>query len=130
MNVDSIHHVTLSVTDVTVSAVWYQSVLGQAQVVRREGPDWERIRMAWPNGIVIGVTRHDRTGRDDAFDHARVGLDHVGLGCPTEQDVRAWAAHLDALGVTHGPVEVVPYGWTVTARDPDGIAVEFFCGRP
>jgi glyoxylase I family protein len=129
VHVTGIHHLTLSVTDVERSAAWYLELLGPADVIRREGPGWVRVRMAWPTGIVIGVTRHEVTGDADRFDHSRVGLDHVGLACRTEADVRDWAARLQQLGVEHGPVEDVPYGWAVTARDPDNIPVEFYCSR-
>ena len=53
----------------------------------------------------------------------------LGLACSSEDDVRGWAERLDGLGVEHGPVETAPYGWAVTARDPDGIAVEVFCPK-
>lgn len=129
MTVTGVHHVTLSVTDARASADWYQRVLGPATVIHREGEGWVRERLAWPNGVVIGLTQHDATPVDDRFHEARVGLDHLGLACPSEQDVRAWAVRLDEAGIGHGPVEDVPYGWAVTARDPDGIAVEFFCSR-
>lgn len=128
-NGPTVHHLTLSVTDPEASARWYQALLGPAAVVRREGPGWVRTRLQWPSGLVIGLTRHERTVPGDAFDHGRVGLDHLGLACASEDEVRAWAARLDALGVAHGPVEDVPYGWAVTARDPDGIPIEFFADR-
>ena len=129
MNVTGIHHLTLTVLDAEASAEWYQRLLGPAEVIRRVGDGWTRVRMQWPTGVVIGVTRHDGTGAVDRFGHERVGLDHVGLGCSSEDDVRAWAEHMDRTGIAHGPVETVPYGWAVTARDPDGIPVEFFCSR-
>ena len=128
-DVGAIHHVTLTVGDVVRSADWYDAVLGPSDRAVRRGDGWERIRMAWPSGLVIGVTRHDATAGDDAFDTTRIGLDHIGLACRSEADVRAWADRLEALGIPHGPVEEAPYGWAVTARDPDGIAVEFFCPR-
>ena len=124
-----IHHLTLSVTDVRRSADWYQDLLGPASIVERTGPDWERIRLEWPSGLVIGVTAHRSTGKDDRFDHRRVGLDHVGLACADEAEVRAWAGRLDAIGAPRGPVEDVPYGWAVTGRDPDNIPVEFFAPK-
>jgi glyoxylase I family protein len=126
MRTPLVHHVTLTVSDVDRSAEWYQRLLGPASTVRREGPTWQRIRMQWPDGLVIGVTRHDATGHQ-AFDCTVVGLDHVGLGCSTADEVRAWLARLDDLGMEHGPLEEVSYGWAVTARDPDGIPLEFFC---
>lgn len=127
--VGNYHHVTLTVRNVESSAAWYDALLGPSERVTRTGDTWERIRMAWPSGLVIGLTRHATTQGHDFFDTTRVGLDHIGLACPREDDVRAWAARMSDLGVDHGPVEEAPYGWAVTARDPDGIAVEFFCPR-
>lgn len=125
----SVHHVTLTVTDVQRSAVWYQRVLGPAAVVERQGQSWQRIRMQWPWGLVIGVTRHDSTAAA-TFDCTRPGLDHLGLSCRSEADVRDWVDRLDEIGVEHGPLETAAYGWAVTARDPDGIPIEFFSPRP
>lgn len=125
----SVHHVSLSVTDPARSAEWYQALLGEASIITREGPGWHRVRLEWPSGLVIGLTCHEATDRGSAFDHTRVGLDHLGLACPDEEAVRSWAGRLDSLGFTCGPVEDVYYGWAVTARDPDGIAVEFFASR-
>lgn len=124
-----VHHVALSVTDPARSAEWYQALLGDASIITREGPGWHRLRLQWPSGLVIGLTRHESTHHGSAFDPTRVGLDHLGLACPDEEAVRSWAERLDLLGFAHGPVEEVAYGWAVTARDPDGIAVEFFASR-
>ncbi|MFM8349758.1 MAG: VOC family protein [Actinomycetales bacterium] len=125
----ALDHLTLTVIDPARSAAWYQGLLGSATVIEREGPTWTRKRLQWPDGLVLGFTQHVGKTPNDRFDHERVGLDHIGLGCATESEVRAWADRMSALGIDHGPVEDVPYGWAVTARDPDGIAVEFFCLR-
>jgi catechol 2,3-dioxygenase-like lactoylglutathione lyase family enzyme len=126
----SIHHLTLSVTDTKQSADWYRLLLGDAIAVEREAPGWKRTRLQWPSGLVIGLTQHDSTDPNDAFDHSRVGLDHIGLACANEAEVRGWLERMDVAGIEHGPMEDVAYGWAVTARDPDGIAVEFFCPKP
>jgi glyoxylase I family protein len=127
--VPAIHHVTLSVSNVDTSVAWYVALLGEAAIIERDGPTWKRKRLQWPDDLILGLTQHDSTSADDHFDFVRVGLDHIGLGCANEAEVRAWASRMDELGVEHGPVEDVAYGWAVTARDPDGIAVEFFCRR-
>ena len=129
MPVPVVHHVTLTVTDVPRAVAWYEGLFGPAIVLDRTGPTWVRQRMQWPSGLIIGVSRHDDTGQE-GFDCTRVGLDHIGLACDDEAAVRSWAARLDQLGYEHGPVESVAYGWAVTARDPDGIAIEFFAARP
>ncbi len=121
-----IHHLTLTVSDVARSAAWYQALLGPAILVERQGPTWTRMRMQWPSGLIIGVTAHQAT-TSEKFDETRVGMDHVGLGCADENAVRGWHARMESLGVEHGPLEDAPSGWAVTARDPDGIPIEFFC---
>jgi len=122
-----IHHLTLTVTDVDESARWYQQLLGDADVVQRSIPGGRRIRMSWPDGLIIGVTEFDDVANSDTFSHGRVGLDHVGLACATPDEVREWAQKITDLGYIRGPVEEAPYGWAVTSRDPDNIPVEFFC---
>jgi glyoxylase I family protein len=124
-----IHHLTLTVTDVDRSSDWYQSLLGTASIIRRAGPGWQRIRMQWSSGLVIGVTAHQGSADGDTFGHVRIGLDHVGLGCRDEAEVRRWARRLDEIGARRGPVEDEPYGWAVTGRDPDNIPVEFFASK-
>jgi hypothetical protein len=81
--------------------------------------------MAWRDGLIIGVTQFE--GPTPSNSPICVGLDHLGLACACEDEVRAWAASMDRLGIEHGPVEEAPYGRAVTARDPDNIPVEFFC---
>ena len=124
-----VHHLTLCVTDVERSARWYQQLLGEATVVDRTGPDFRRKRMAWPNGLIIGVTEFPHAPDVNRFTHLNAGLDHVGLGCSSEEEVRQWAKRIDELGFDRGPVEEAPYGWAVTARDPDNIPIEFFCAK-
>ncbi len=122
-----IHHLTLTVNDVDVSAQWYQRLLGEADVVQREMLEFRRVRMSWPDGLIIGVTQFKGTAAPDLFSPERVGLDHVGLACESPDEVRKWAQRITDLGYTRGPVEEAPYGWAVTSRDPDNIPVEFFC---
>ena len=127
--INPIHHITLTVNDAESTATWYQSLLGEATVIRREGPGWKRVRLNFPSGLVLGFTQHDAAAKGQKFSHLTVGLDHIGLACASESEVRGWAAKLDELGFEHGPVEDVSYGWAVTARDPNNIPIEFFCSK-
>lgn len=125
-----IHHITLSVSDVNKSVAWYQAVFGPADIVEREGDGWKWTRMTWPalDDLRIAVMSHT-DAPDGQFSHLNRGLDHLGFDCASPAEVDAWAAKLDALGFERGPLEDVQYGWVVTARDPDNIAIEFFCGK-
>lgn len=120
-------HITLTVKDKDVSAEWYQHLLGKATVTPRNGDGWSRWRLQWPSGLVIGLTENGKTADHQRFNEANIGLDHIGIACQSEAEVRAWAIKIDALGYTRGPVEDVSYCWAVTTRDPSGIPLEFFC---
>ena len=121
------HHIPLPVIDKAASVEWYQKLFGEASVTPRSGPGWTRARLAWPSGLIIGLTENTKTREGQSFDEGNIGLDHVGISCESESEVRAWAIKLDALGFNRGPVEDVSYCWAVTTRDPSGIPIEFFC---
>lgn len=121
------HHLTFTVTSLEASLTWYQALFGEATVFERTGPGFRRARLMWSSGLIIGLTEHVGTNPAECFDHMRIGMDHVGLGCASNAEVHAWAQHIDECGFQRGPVEEVYYGWAVTARDPDNIPIEFFC---
>jgi len=104
-----IHHITLTVTDVTTSVAWYEALFGPSERVEREGEGWRRTRMTWGamNDMRIGVMSHD-AAPEGVFSHHNRGLDHIGFDCATVEEVQQWAT---------------------TARDPDNIPIEFFCAK-
>lgn len=122
-----LHHLTLTVTNIEDSITWYQRLLGPANAFERRGAEFRRVRLTWMNGLILGFTEHATTTSTDRFDHTRVGMDHVALGCRSKDDVEAWAHAIDECGFRRGPIEEVFYGWAVTARDPDDMPLEFFC---
>jgi catechol 2,3-dioxygenase-like lactoylglutathione lyase family enzyme len=126
-----IHHLTLSISAVDASAVWYQALFGAADVVEREGEGWRRTRLTWPakSNLRIVLISHDGTADGRIFSHLNLGLDHLGFECATPEEVNEWAAKIDRLGFVRGPVEDVQYGWIVTSRDPDNIPIEFYCPK-
>lgn len=127
---NTLHHITLSVSDVSATVEWWQALLGPADIVEREGEGWKRTRMTWPDrgDLRIAAMSHD-DAPPGTFSHLNRGLDHLSFECESAAEVDAWAAKIDELGFERGPTEDVQYGWIVTARDPDNIPVEFFCGK-
>ena len=119
-------HVTLTVTNVSASADWYERVLGLERVLESDGPTWRRAILASASGLRIGLTAHTSTDASDRFDETRVGLDHVSVACVDAADVAAWADHCDGLGVARGAITDAGYATVLVVRDPDGIPIEFF----
>jgi len=72
-----IHHITLTVTDVTTSVAWYQALFGPAEMVEREREG--------------GVMSHDAAPAG-TFSHLNRGLDHIGIECETEDEIQQWVA--------------------------------------
>jgi catechol 2,3-dioxygenase-like lactoylglutathione lyase family enzyme len=120
-----LHHTSLTVTSLERSVPWYREVLGLAEPLRHDGARWQRV--VWrTEGVTMSLTVHDRTDAHDRFDESRVGMDHLAFGCTSRAELDEWVAHLDALGVEHGPVVEAPHAHLVVAHDPDGIPVEFY----
>jgi catechol 2,3-dioxygenase-like lactoylglutathione lyase family enzyme len=133
-SITGIHHFSVTVRDIDTSAAWYQRVF-RAERVPMKFPHYERedtgygVLLVEPrSGLVIGL--HTNTGNDgDEFDEARTGLDHVGFNVASREELDAWTAWLDELGVEHSSVRVgdEPFSFaTLVFRDPDNIQLELF----
>ena len=48
-------------------------------------------------------------------------------GVADRGELEQWANRLDELGIAHGGIKDAHYGSGVSFRDPDNIALEFFC---
>ncbi|MCV7219622.1 VOC family protein [Mycolicibacterium elephantis] len=129
-----IHHISITVTDLEASLAWYQRLLGADRLpvkfphYGREDTGYAELLVDQRSGLVIGLhTNTANTG--EQFDEARTGLDHVGLNVASREDLQAWTAWLDELGIEHSGIrtEDTPFPFsTVVFRDPDNIQLELF----
>lgn len=127
-SITGIAHVELSVRDLDASEAWYNRLLG-ARRVWEGRDDGQRIiarALVEPaTRMVLALTQH-LDAPDTRFDVRRPGLDHLSFAVADRDELRAWQAHLAALGLDYTPLEEWPHGAAVTVRDPDGIALEFY----
>jgi glyoxylase I family protein len=123
----AIHHLELTVRDLSRSEQWYTSVLGFEKVGGLEKAD-HSVVMLRAGELLVGLVGHQATDSSDGFDERRVGLDHAAFEVPTPEDVEAWAQHLGDQGVEHTEVKdgALPDSRVVIFRDPDGIQLEFY----
>ena len=124
----------MTVRDIEPSVAWYQRVF-RAQRVPMTFPHYERedtgygVLLLEPrSGLAIGL--HTNTGNNGVpFDEAQTGLGPRGFNVAGREELEAWTAWLDELGIEHSGIrtgnEPFPYA-TVVFRDPDNIQLELF----
>lgn len=121
----SIHHIGISVTDLDAATDFYTRLLDAEQVGSRETPAWRKT-LVGTDGFLMSLTQHAAGVDSVRFDETRPGLDHLGIGCGSREDLDAWLAHVDGLGFERSQVTEAPHAHLFTCRDPDGTPVEFY----
>jgi glyoxylase I family protein len=120
-------HIDLTVTDVEASMAWYQKVFGLHHVMHETHPGGFAEVLVEPRSqVFIGLSQH-RANPGETFAESRTGLDHVSLLVPERDELEAWQAHFERLGVSHSPITDVtdPFPYSVLVfRDPDNIQLE------
>jgi glyoxylase I family protein len=120
----SVHHLTLTVSDVARSQEFYTRLLG-FQVAMELGP---RVLLSNGSAIVaISPPDPERAIRNDRFDENRVGLDHLSFGVGSRDELVQAVRLFDENDVSHGEIKDLgpDLGIYVLAfRDPDNIQLE------
>jgi glyoxylase I family protein len=130
------HHIALTVRDLEASRTWYEDVFGlKYQMDAPHEGGFAQLLANEDFSLVIVLHRHDAHD-GTTFLESRTGLDHVGLGLPSRDDLVAWQSHLEANGVaraaaadrplTQSAIADEPYGSVLVFRDPDNIQLELF----
>lgn len=130
INTSSVHHVRLTVTDIERSRKFYDEVFGWPVMLEvPEDADAETREKLWflfggviyrTGDLLVGL----RPVADDQFDENRAGLDHVAFSLRSRDELESAAAHLDGLGIAHGPIKDIGFANMLEFRDPDNIALE------
>jgi catechol-2,3-dioxygenase len=122
----TVAHVALTVSDLSVSAPWYERLIGSTPVLDEDTGPFHHTVLAI-GGTLLGLHAfRDGVAEGDRFEEQRVGLDHVAFQCANREELRRWQDRLDELGIKHGGIVDAHYGSGLSFRDPDNIALEFF----
>ena len=130
INTTSIAHIRLTVTDITRSREFYESVFDWPVNLElpEDADDATRERLGFLFGGVIYNVGDCRVGlrpaADDRFDEDRTGLDHLAFRVGSRSELEEAATHLDGLGVAHEPIKDIGVMYILEFRDPDNIALE------
>lgn len=115
-----VDHVGLSVTDLDRSERFYTEVLGLVTLI-----DFGYVRLLFhrPTTLALALVRHD-AANDRPFTELNTGLDHLGFGVSSREELVEWQRRLETLGVEHTPIRDMEFGYHLNFRDPDNIALE------
>jgi glyoxylase I family protein len=132
----TVPHVGLTVTDPEVSRQWYQRLFNAAPVLAEDVPavpelhqGFHKVVFVLSGGFVLGLIAHPATDRSHRFDEFRPGLDHLSFGCADRSELEKWQHRLDELGIEHGGIAEDAFGFALSLRDPDNIALELWAPR-
>ncbi len=121
----SVHHLSLTVSDVARAQYFYTTLLGFQNVM-----DWGP-RVLLSNGSVIlalgPAPNPEQVISGDQFDENRIGLDHLSFRVASRQDLEHAVQLFDNLNISHGEIKNLgaDLGLYVLAfRDPDNIQLE------
>jgi glyoxylase I family protein len=107
---------------------WYSALFDAEPVIDEDtDPDLHHTIYLLGNGTLFGLHQHARPTPVGTFSEFKAGLDHASFGCADRGEIEKWARRLDDLGIAHGEIKDASYGTGLAFRDPDGIALEFFC---
>jgi glyoxylase I family protein len=124
MDFPSITHIALTVSDLRVSVPWYTELFGSPPVVEQaEAAGFRSAIWLQPSFGLHQFPDPTRT----VFDEHHTGMDHVAFGCADRDELVRWQTRLDELGITRGAIVDEWYGSALAFRDPENIALEFFC---
>ncbi len=130
----SIHHLRLTVTDIERSREFYTGLLGFSVAAEAPASDDPKSDPSYPvlwggcvmakGNYLLGLRPVAATG--DHFDEDRVGLDHLSFSVDSRAALNEAIRVLDERGVPRGEVrELTSFGICVLPfRDPDNIQLE------
>jgi glyoxylase I family protein len=130
----TIHHLRLTVTDVDRSREFYTGLLGFNVAVEAPESEDPKSDPSYPvlwGGVVMAKGNYllglrPVAPKGDQFDEDRVGLDHLSFNVASRAALNEAIKVLDERGVPRGEVrELTSFGICVLPfRDPDNIQLE------
>jgi glyoxylase I family protein len=129
MPFQGVSHIAFTVTDLARSKDWYSRVLGWRSFRDFSEEEADVSVGALPDGTRIGLRQY-ANGSGDAFSPFRTGLDHLAFAVPSPDEMHEWEQRFADEGVTYSTTQDGPFGWVLSFKDPDGVALEVFADKP
>ena len=123
---EAIHHLALTVTDLTRAIEFYTTMLGF-----QKATDLGPTRVLLTNGkSILALTEAPDPSQaipDDRFNENRVGLDHLSFNVSNRNKLEEAVRRFDKQNVSHGEIENMGPDlsiYVLAFRDPDNIQLE------
>ncbi len=121
----TITHVALTVSDLTRSVPWYETLFDAKPVLDEDTGPFRHV--VWlVGGALVGLHQFPDAASVEPFNERRIGLDHLAFACANRAELAEWESRLNELGLANGGIVDAGYGSGLSFRDPDNIALEFF----
>ncbi|MEI9851554.1 MAG: VOC family protein [Sphingomonas sp.] len=123
--IDGIHHLKFAVADPGRSLAFYEKTFGARRIPAADHRDADGAVYAYICEVPgLGTLLDLRLSREHA--EAQRRFDPVTLNIADRAELRAWAAHLDALGVPHSGEIVTTLAFMLVIEDPDGRRIRLY----
>lgn len=130
--ITGLSHVQLWVSDLGASAQWYAVALGLEPQAEDASAGYVALRHRGASVIIVltsapvrDTTPESGTGPVGLRPTLGQGsLDHLAFAVPDGGALRAWADHLNEIGIRHAGVVLENGNPSLQLRDPDGNAIE------
>lgn len=120
---NKIHHIKLTVRDLEISKIFYESLPGFKCVANY--PDFI---MFSAGNFYLGLTSYQGKTPKNLFSEFNVGLDHFSFEVKSKQDLEGGLEFFDKNKIPHGKIEKLSNNLlTLVFRDPDNIQLELCC---
>jgi len=125
--IQGVHHVALTVRDMSKTTYWYEDLFGLTKVAEMEEPPGRPVHLYLHpgSGLFFGFHTHDEN-KGEEFEEFRTGLDHLGFAVDSRAELEAWRLRIEERDITHSPIADRDYGSVLVFRDPDNIQLELY----
>lgn len=126
LTVGSVHHLTLTVTDIERSKSFYMDILGLGHAADLG----EKVILANENLLLVLNPPPDPSAapENDRFSEHRCGLDHVSFNVASRAVLEDAITLFDERGIPHGEIKDLSEGgipiYVLAFRDPDNVQLE------
>ncbi len=120
-----IHHLKVPVTDVEVSAAWFERAFGAQRVERFDHREKDGTLYA-AMMMLPGVPSPIELRHASKAAKATSGYDPFTFGVKDKAALDRWIERFDALGIDHTPVVTGYIGHVIGLDTPDGLALRIY----